>query len=148
MAAPAHRDEQVVRPCEHHCLRHVRRADTARDERRLPVDGAIPYLARLVVAGLTGDDKFATEARLQVRRVRGGERRLLAVASHDGDLVGYPGGGEDAPEGRGARGCQRERGSAKGSSLHTRTPLARRRQSSISDRSRDRFDSRLDSLSH
>src|ERR1700733_12377463 len=120
MATTAHRDEQIVRPCKRHCLCNVRRPDTTRNERRPPVEGAVPHLARLVVTGLSGEEKFATEAPLQIRHVRGRERRLLTVAADDGDFAGYRCGSE-GPERQGARGCQCKRGGAKDSSFHVKT---------------------------
>jgi len=50
VTASTHRDEQVALPSEPDGLQHVVGTRTPGDERRTPVDGAVPDPARLVVA--------------------------------------------------------------------------------------------------
>ena len=72
MAAAAHAEQHAVLGREADRCLHVALGQAASDGRRAAVDGGVPDLARVLVAGVAGDDEPAADPR--------GERRDVGAA--------------------------------------------------------------------
>jgi hypothetical protein len=62
VAAAAHGEQQVVRPCETDGVHDVRRPFAPDDQRRSLVDHLVPHLARRVVGGIAPPQQIAAQA--------------------------------------------------------------------------------------
>src|SRR3954467_10891697 len=65
MASAAHRKQKPLLAGKIHRLNDIGDAVAADDQRRTPVDHAIPNLARLLIAGISWTEQFATQTRPQ-----------------------------------------------------------------------------------
>jgi hypothetical protein len=63
MAAAAHAEQHAMLGREADRRLHVALVEAARDRRRAAVDGGVPDLARVLVAGVAGGDEAAADLR-------------------------------------------------------------------------------------
>jgi hypothetical protein len=59
VASPAHRGKQAVLSREAHCGNHIRNSGTTGDERRTPVDRAVPHPPVLLIRAIAGTNQLA-----------------------------------------------------------------------------------------